>query len=181
MPIIIDTNCFANVFSKKSAKHQEFKPVLDWILQGKGLIAYGGSTYMKELKKAGKYLTILRLFKEQKKVIVGDSETIDELEKKNKEIFPEDDFDDPHLPAIAMVTNCMLICSEDCRSIKYVKNRKLYPTGVDIPAYYTSKVNHDLLCDKYVHSCNKPLMKITKEKQKAMTTKMEKAITNKKK
>ena len=29
------------------------------------------------------------------------------------------DFDDPHLPAIAQVTKCRLICSDDKRSIKY--------------------------------------------------------------
>lgn len=165
MPIIIDTNCFANVFSKKSEKHEEFKPVLEWILAGKGMVVYGGNTYKKELRKARKYQMIMRLLKENKKVIHGDDEQIDELEKQNKEIFPEADFDDPHLPAIVQITKCMLICSEDMRSVKYVRDKKLYPKGFTIPSYYASKRNADLLNDNYVHADNKPLLKINKGKQ----------------
>lgn len=160
MAIIIDTNCFAHVFKRNSDNHEEFKPVLDWILSGKGLIAYGGTKYFEELKKANKYLKILRLFKEQNKVIVGDREEIDKLEERNKELIKDEDFDDPHLPAIAIVTKCMLICSVDNRSIKHVKNNVLYPDGFSCPAYYTGQRNSDLLCDKYVHSCHKPLIKI---------------------
>lgn len=179
MPIIIDTNCFANVFSRSSARHQEFKPVLDWIVEGKGLIAYGGSTYLKELKGAARYLTILRYFKEQQKVLVGDSAKINEIEKQNKLIFPEEDFDDPHIAAIANVTKCMLICSEDTRSIKYVKDRKLYPAGCSIPVYYTGKNNSNLLCDNYVDATNKPLVKIRKQDQKQIQTKLAKVLTKK--
>ena len=59
MAIIIDTNCIANVFSPKTANHSEFKPVLEWILLGKGLMIYGGSKYREELKKTAKYLPII--------------------------------------------------------------------------------------------------------------------------
>jgi len=160
MAIIIDTNCFANVFKRNSDKHEEFKPVLDWILTGKGLIVYGGTKYFEELKKASKYLKILRLFKEQNKVVVGDRNEIDKVEAKNKELINDEDFDDPHLPAIAIVTKCMLICSVDNRSIKHVKNPVLYPDGFSCPSYYTGKRNSGLLCDKYIHDCHKPLLKI---------------------
>lgn len=179
MPVIIDTNCLANVFSKSSSRHPEFKPILDWIVQGKGMLVYGGSTYFKELRKTTKYLRILRLFKEQNKVIIGDKDAIDELEKKNKEIFPDKDFDDPHLPAIAFNTKCMIICSEDIRSIKYIKDSRLYPQGFSVPVFYTGKRNSDLLCDKYVHYCNKPLIKINNETKNALNVDIDKSLKKK--
>ncbi|MGB1204290.1 MAG: hypothetical protein ACPG5B_01520 [Chitinophagales bacterium] len=166
MPIIIDTNCLANVFSAKSDRHEHFKPVKEWIISGKGLVVYGGTQYFEELKKNMKYAKILRLLKASGKAKVGDRTKIDELTKRNKAIFPEKDFDDPHLPAIAIVTKCLLICSEDMRSVKYIKNRQLYPSGFSVPVYYSSEKNANLLCDKYVHADNKPLLKINKAIQK---------------
>ena len=43
MCIIVDTNCFAPVFDRKSEKHNQFAPVLEWIISGKGKLIYGGS------------------------------------------------------------------------------------------------------------------------------------------
>ena len=112
--------------------------------------------------------------KEAGKAKVGDKAKIDALTKRNKELFPEEDFDDPHLPAIAIVTKCLLICSEDMRSVKYIKNRQLYPSSFPIPAYYSSEKNANLLCDKYVHVDNKPLLKINKKLQEKINTYLEK-------
>ena len=162
MPIIIDTNCFANVFSPKSNKHNEFKPVLEWILIGKGIMVYGGSKYKDELKKTPKYLSIIRLLKDVGKVLEGCSETIDRLQEQIESQNDDDDFDDPHLPAIVLATRCRLICSEDTRSIEHVTNRKYYPTRFSSPSYYTSSTNKSLLTDKYVDKSLKPLCKMNK-------------------
>lgn len=162
MAIIIDTNCFANVFSPKSAKHTEFKPVLEWILTGKGIMVYGGTKYKAELKKAPKYLPIIRLLRDVGKVLEGCNSTIDGLQVKVEEINDDQDFDDPHLPAIVLATKCKLICSEDTRSIKHVTDRKYYPNGFSTPAYYTSRTNKTLLTDKYVDKSLKPLCKMNK-------------------
>ena len=143
MPILVDTNCLGNVFSRKSVRHAEFKPVLEWVRNGSGKFVYGGTTYLNEVPE--KYLRILRYFKELNKVIYGDRDRIDEIEKTNKELITDPDFDDPHLIAIALVTRCKLICSEDKRSIKFVKNRIFYPKGVSPPAYYTSFRNINLI------------------------------------
>lgn len=162
MAIIIDTNCFANVFSPKSSKHSEFKPVLEWILIGKGIMVYGGSKYKKELKKTPKYLRIIRLLKDVGKVLEGCQITIDEEQAKVEDLNEDADFDDTHLPAITIVTKCKLICSEDSRSIKHVTDRKYYPRGFSTPSYYTSSKNKSLLTDNYVDKSLKPLCKINK-------------------
>ncbi|WP_120489201.1 hypothetical protein [Bergeyella cardium] len=163
MAIIIDTNCFANVFDKKSANHQEYKPVLDWIVSGKGLLVYGGSKYIAELKKSPKYLPIFRLLKEVNKVIIGNTENIDKIQAEIESVWKDENFDDPHLVAIVIDTKCRLICSEDKRSIPFVRNQKLYPKGFQAPSYYTGSRNKDLLCDNYIHDDIKPLHKLKKE------------------
>jgi hypothetical protein len=162
MAIIIDTNCFANVFSPKSTRHPEFKPVLEWILVGKGIMIYGGTKYKDELRRAPKYLPIIRLLKDVGKVFEGCQDTIDELQAKVEEINDDKNFDDPHLPAISVATKCKLICSEDIRSIKYVTNRKYYPKGFSTPSFYTSSKNKSLLTDKNVDKSLKPLCKMNK-------------------
>lgn len=169
MAIIIDANCIANVFSKKSAKHEDFKPVLNWILLGKGIMIYGGTQYKKELKKTSKYLPIIRLLKDVGKVIEGSKEEIDKYQRKVEDLRDNQDFDDPHLPAIVVVTKCKIICSEDTRSISYVQNSKYYPKGFSPPVYYTSGKNKNILTDKYVDQSLKPLCKLNKFESERIT------------
>lgn len=162
MPIIVDTNCFANVFSRTSVKHKDFEPVLSWVVEGKGIFVYGGTKYKEELKKAKKYLTILRLLKEVGKVINKLDDEIDKLQKEIEAIKETALFNDVHLLAISAITKCRIICSEDTTSIQFVTNKKYLPKGVTKPVYYTSKKNKSLLCDKYVDNSLKPLCKIKK-------------------
>ena len=163
MPIIVDTNCFANVFSRTSTKHKDFQPVLSWVVEGKGLFIYGGTKYKEELKKAKKYLTIFRLLKEVGKVINKNDDEIDELQKEIEAIKETELFNDVHLLAISGITKCRIICSEDTTSIKFVTDKKYLPKGVAKPVYYTSIKNKNLLCDKYVDKSLKPLCKIKKK------------------
>lgn len=163
MPIIVDTNCFANVFCRTSQKHKHFEPVLKWIIGGKGQLVYGGTKYKKELTKAPKYLTFFRLLKESGKAINGDDSNIDKIEAEIEKMKDTDVFNDAHLLAISLDTKCYLICSEDTSSIPFVTHKKYVPKGAMRPVYYTSEKNSDLLCDKYVHADLKPLCKINKE------------------
>lgn len=162
MAIIIDTNCLANVFSSKSKRHSDFEPVLKWIITGKGIMLFGGSKYRQELARVPKYLPIIRLLKEIGKAIEGDKDKIDEYQNKIEKLITDDDFDDPHLPAICVVTKSIVICSEDNRSIPFVTDNKYYPKGFTTPVYYTSAKNKDLLSDKYIDKSLKPLCKLNK-------------------
>ncbi len=152
MPVIIDANCLAHVFKRNSERHAEFKPVLEWILRGKGVMVFGGTKYRKELLKAKRYLPIINILKDYKKVVIGDPNMIDHLEEQIKAKIDDPDFDDPHLPAIVIATKCLVICSVDYRSIKHVQSRELYPKGFPIPKYYTGLRNSRLLCEKYIHN-----------------------------
>lgn len=172
MPIIIDTNCFANVFSRNADKHDEFEPVLNWVLNGKGTLVYGGSKYKEELKKASRYLTIFRLLKEVGKVIIGDDNKIDKIQGDLESLKDSKKFNDVHLLAISINTKCRIICSEDTTSIRFVTDKKYFPKGVAKPVYYTSKKNLNLLSDLYVDDSLKPICKINKSVAKKIYEKL---------
>ncbi|MCC8198229.1 MAG: hypothetical protein LIP06_06550 [Tannerellaceae bacterium] len=168
MCIIIDTNTFANVFNANSVKHEQFKPVLDWIIKGNGKIVYGGSKYMGELKKAVSYLKIFRLLNQYGKAIKLNDEEVDAEQVKVEELINHPDFDDPHLPAIVIISSCKLICTGDTRSAKFVTNSILYKKKCHVPKYYTSKRNYRLLCDYNIPDKYKS-KKLTKNLAMALT------------
>jgi len=164
MPIIIDTNCIATLFTKSAVNHKEFEPVLEWILKGKGVMIIGGTKYRQEISKLNKYLTIIRYIKEAGKLYEGNCDAIDKYQSSVEILSDDPDFDDPHLVAMVFVTKCKIICSVDDRSIKHVTDAKYYPTNFRKPVYYKSAKNIDLLCDNYVDDDLKPLIKMNKSK-----------------
>lgn len=164
MCVIVDTNTFGPVFNEQNEKHAEFKPVLDWVLHGKGKFVIGGSKYMGELKKASKYLkffSVLATYKTNKIITLKDAD-VDKEQERIEKMITDPDFDDPHLPAMVIVSKCQIICSVDTRSVKFVTDSQLYPKCIKVPCYYTGSRNKDLLCDKYVDDRYKPLQKIPK-------------------
>lgn len=161
MCVIVDTNTFGPVFDKKNDKHNDFKPVLDWVLYGKGKFVIGGSKYMGELRKAKRYLKIFQILKTHKdKVVKLNDSTVDAEQNRIESLIVDSDFDDPHLPAMVVVSRCQVIYSVDTRSIRFVTDPKIYPAGIKTPKYYTSCRNCKLLTDKYIGSQYKPIKKI---------------------
>jgi hypothetical protein len=166
MCIIVDTNCLASVFDKSSAKHSDFEPVLNWILSGKGKLIYGGTKYLTELGKSRKYLKIIGLLNSRaKRVIIVDKEKVDQEQVRIESLITDNDFDDPHLPAIVIISKCMLICSEDSRSTKFVTRGELYPKGIIVPKYYMGFRNKDLLCNENIDKKYKPFTKCNKKEK----------------
>lgn len=163
MCVIIDTNTLSCVFNPKDERHEDFLPVLNWIVKGKGKLIMGGSKYMKELSRARKFLPIINKLKKSSKVYIADKDKVDTKENEIKARIPDPDFDDPHLPAIAIVGKCKVICTCDTRSYRFVTNRALYSQKSDIPKYYSKKKNAVLLTDKYVHDYHKPLTTLNKK------------------
>lgn len=147
MAIIVDTNCFSRVFCRKNKEHIEFKPILDWIINGSGFLVYGGKKYNDELIKASKFRRFFRLLKDYKKAIRFPDAPIDEYQKKYESVIKDKDFDDPHLPAIVLVSKCRLICTRDLRSQPFVTSPDNYPKGFHVPHYYTGLKDECLLCN----------------------------------
>lgn len=176
MAIILDTNCFSHVFNPQDKEHGSFSPVLNWIIYGNGFFVYGGTKYLNELKKCKRYHKIFRLLKDMNKVIhfKNKDKKIDEITDKLNQQYGNEDFDDPHLPAIVLVTKCKLICSTDVRSMPYVRNSKMYPKNFGVPMYYTCEKDQDLLIDKNI---DKRLLRYRCSLNKEKKNKIEKVIS----
>jgi hypothetical protein len=154
--IVIDTNVVASVLSPKSARHAEFKPVLDWILYGKGKLVYGGSTYRREVfQRMPQYAGLIEELKRGGKCVVLDRAAVDAVEGRVREAEPSPDFDDAHLVAIFDVSGCLLLCSDDARADRFVKDRGLYERRSP-PRIYRLAEHVHLLCDDNIAACCKP-------------------------
>ena len=150
MCIVIDTNVFSSVFHDTSPDHQEYKPVKDWITTGRGFLVYGGSKYKKELKNARKYLAIFGELQKQGKVKQVDHSLVDQHQRKVERIICDKNCDDTHLIAIFRVSSCCLLCSNDKRGDRFIKNRSLYLQHQKPPSIYRSKKHRRLLCDRHI-------------------------------
>lgn len=166
MAIIIDTNCFARVFCRSNKEHADFAPVLEWIVCGNGFLVYGGSKYKQELRNAMKYMRFFNMLKTAKKAIAFDDEPIDKLQEKYEQLIHDPDFDDPHLPAIVLVSKCRLICTKDRRSFRFVTSPDIYPKRFHVPMYYSGLQDEDKLADKNIPKSLKRYRSRLNKKQK---------------
>lgn len=149
MCLIIDTCTISEVFNANAGLHQEFKPVLTWLVSGNGKMIYGGTTYRAELRKLTRYLSIIAQLKKAGKIIEAPDDAVDDEEKRIFAVVNKKDFDDPHVLAIVSVTGCRVVCTKDGRAIPYLKNTELYGRGVKRPRIYCGSKNTSLLSDKY--------------------------------
>lgn len=161
MCLVIDTNVIASVFSSKSAEHDEFKPVLDWIKYGNGKLVLGGSTYKKELKNS-KYLKLINKYDKARKVVKISDDEVDAIQHDLKLLVNNKKFDDSHLAAIITVSKCRIICTKDDKSHRFILDRELYPKGVKPPKIYKRASNKNLLIDKNIVQACVPCQKLNK-------------------
>ena len=148
MCIIIDACCLAVVFSGKVEGHEEFKPVKDWISDGKGKMVYGGTKYKEELKRAKRYHRIVNELRRAGRAIEVDLTLVDHAETEVIAKTCHTTFNDQHLLAIVIISRCRLLCTEDKAAIPFIKDNSLYPRGIRKPKIYSGrKGNARLLND----------------------------------
>ena len=163
MCIIIDTNCIADVFNKKSKKHKTFKPVLDWILKDIGKMVVGGTKYKNELRKNDTIRRFVQILRQKANIVILiEDQSVDSWQKKIEKKITHPDFDDPHLPAMVIVGKCHLICSGDLRSVEHVTRKDIYPKNIQPPKYYTRPKNVNLLCTQNIDKRYLPHRKCSK-------------------
>ena len=159
MCIVIDINFLSPLFNATDNEHNEFKPLLEWIIFGKGKLVYGGKKYKEELRETKKYFGLLIQLKKAGKIVEVDDEKVDQHQIKLSETEKHPDFDDPHLIAIIIVSGCKLICSLDKRAYVFIKNKDLYPAHFEKPKIYKGKSNAKLLSDKNIAAVCHPVSK----------------------
>jgi predicted nucleic acid-binding protein len=163
MCLIVDVNALSCCFDKSDLNHDQFEPVLDWVLRGRGKIVYGGSKYKSEIKKAHKYLRILRSLDQAGKIVKVDDHSVDEQMSIVARANKDPDFDDPHLIAIVIVSGCRIVCTNDRRALRFLKNKDFYPGATKRPKIYTSRKNTGLLKDSNIADACRPCIRLNKE------------------
>jgi len=152
MNIIVDTCVINCVFDRKSSRFKNFEPIFKCICNrtSKGKMIFGGSKFKKELSPILKG-DLREFFFELRnigKLIELDQSTVDEKEKTLKIIEPKKDFDDEHIIACVILAKCSLVCSDDKRNDKYIKDPRFYQHSKDRPKIYKTLSKHKnlLLC-----------------------------------
>lgn len=150
MCIVIDSCSLQRVFYEKNSDLMELRK---WIFEGPGKVVYGGSKYLQELGKAPRYLSIFKELEKIRKTVKAPASAVNASESRIKREENSADFDDAHLIAIIEETGCCLICSNDKRADKFIKNRALYKKRSP-PSIYRQEPTHvHLLCDKNIAAC----------------------------
>lgn len=166
MCIVIDINCLSKVFNTDDIDHEEFIPVKEWIISGKGKIVYGGAKFKQELRKTTEYRRLLTIFKRFQKIVEIDDNKVDRRFSEIVELVDKN-CDDPHLIAIFDISGCKLLCSHDDRSFPYIKDKQLYMYNKP-PRIYKGKKQKLLLVDANIANCCKPAEKAPKEIKKIL-------------
>lgn len=148
-PIIVDTCVLPKVFCTTDQGHKDFKPVLDAMQKGKCIMIYGGTKYLDEMAKLKKLFSIINKMKKCGVMKHLDDKMVDAEQRRIEQIITHPDFDDPHLPAMSIIGNCHLICTEDKRCIPHLKRRDIYLAHFRTPRFYTRVEHKRLLYDKW--------------------------------
>lgn len=111
---------------------------------------------MEELKRAGGYIQLFKQLKDRRKNIITaiNKKMVDETEASLKS-NQNHDFDDPHLVALLDCSGCLLFCSKDQRSYKFIKNTSLYKYTRKKRKIYCRAENENILNRNIVNIINK--------------------------
>lgn len=163
MCLVLDVNTFGAFFDQTNSAHGDFRPVLDWVVEGKGKLVYGGTKYKKEMAAVRKFLHFFAGLERAGKLVKVCDKEVDNYEADVTGKETDKDFDDPHLIAIIMASGCKIICTNDKRALPYLKKNVLYQGLVKKPKIYQSKKNSSLLGDQYIASICMPCGKLNKK------------------
>lgn len=162
MCLVLDTNVFGAFFDPNNTKHDDFIPALNWVVSGKGKLVYGGTKYKAEMKEARKFIRFFAALQRAGKMILLCDSDVDSHESNLVKIESNKDFDDPHLVAIILSSECRIICTNDKRALPYLKRTDFFKGKVKKPKIYQSRRNASLLSDKYIAAICLPCGKLNK-------------------
>ena len=133
------------VFDKTNAKHADFSPIKEWLDRRQGLIAYGGTKYLEELRHNHKHLRIINELRKAGLAVRISDMIVDERKEMIKEMTNKLNCNDQHIIALLGVSGSSILSSLDSESYPFIKDRKLYPEGSRRVRIYCSCRNKRLL------------------------------------
>jgi rRNA-processing protein FCF1 len=123
MELIVDINIAPYVFSDSPGHYIKLRNCIT-TPTNKAILIYGGEKFLREYRNI--IIQNRSLFVELQrrgKIKVLDKNVINDEEKRLKTIAPEKDFDDEHIIACILHSNCKLVCTDDKRMDKYIKDK----------------------------------------------------------
>jgi hypothetical protein len=168
MCIVIDSDVFSPLVNPQASNHQEFQPVLKWIVSGKGKVVYGGTTYGNEVSRHQNFRGFLVQMERKGKTVNVNCAQVDSVEEALSQAIQGPEFNDHHIVAIVVVSGCKLVCSNDTGL--YALISKCYSRGVRgllkrlsphsgriwCPKIYKGCGQRALLCDRNIAKCCQP-------------------------
>lgn len=145
MCIVVDINTLPAVFSETCDNHPEFAPVKAWIEAGNGFLVFGGTKYKAELQRTFRYLRMIRQMQDAGLAVAVRDVEVDLTEREIIQRTEGTDCDDQHIIALLSTSRCSLLCSLDRRSYPFVRDRSLFPDGMQRVRIYSSRRNSRLL------------------------------------
>ena len=106
MCLIVDTNVASAFFCERAAQYDE---ILNAVVKGRCCIYYGGALRREYAKSKAILVQVLALDRAGRAKVLPDKE-IDELSETFKDGCKSDD---PHVIALAVISNCRLLCTND--------------------------------------------------------------------
>lgn len=164
MCILVDANLFSTITNSRSSDYSEYLPVLQWVENDRGKFVHGGSHYEKEIRKHHLFRQLLFQMEHKGKTILVSKTYVDETERYLVANYVGKDFDDHHILAILLVSNCILVCTKDSGlrklmktcylplSLKAIRKNCKHLGKLKRPRIYRTSKNIGLLCDRYIVS-----------------------------
>jgi hypothetical protein len=145
--MLIDANLISIIFNKNNVRHTVYRPVLEWFVTGKAKIVIGGGRYYRtEIKEhLASYIPILTELSRLNKTHHFSDEVVDKLTTHIESMETDPDFDDPHIVALLCISKAKIFCSEDERAFQFVKEKRFYPKGQEMPKILSLKTHETSL------------------------------------
>ncbi len=153
MCIIIDANVLPCVFGKENGKHNQYKSVMNWIAKKNGKLVYGGTKYKAELSRLRGVLAVVSQLAVARKTVAVCDEAVNRLESEYATLFSKAKYDDHHLVAIAVVSGCRLVCTEDQGAHELIKKVFCSEKGKRPRCFSGNRGQDRLLVDANIVGC----------------------------
>lgn len=124
MCLIVDANLLSRVF--RDPPDDDFKPVIDWLQSEVGMLVYGGTKNAEELSRVAIAARFVRQLASAGHAYVFPNVQVDAEESHVQQLGLLRS-DDPHILALARLSNARVLCSEDNALIDDFKTLEIVP------------------------------------------------------
>lgn len=146
MRLLIDSNIFHKFFDTSHKEHPSYERVYRCLFECKGKMYSGGSTFEKEIRDhLKKYRRILVELSRRGKLEILPTIEVDKETKRIKQLDNDTDFDDPHIIACVILGKIQVVCTDDSRADRFIKDSKFYPKHFRIPSIYRTSAHKHLV------------------------------------